>query len=210
MSVKPGAGAVSQADASAVASFAKQAGEMKPVEFVLHIIPDSMVGAFARGDVLQVLLVAILFGFALMFMGARGAGLRTLIDDVTKAMFGIINIVMLSAPFGAFGAMAYTIGVNGPKFFGNLFFLIATFYATSIIFVVVVLGAIAWFTGFSIFRFLAYIKDELLIVLGTSFVGKRVAAIDGEAGATRLLEAGGRDWWCRPDTRSISTAPTST
>ncbi|MGO4872388.1 MAG: C4-dicarboxylate transporter DctA [Roseiarcus sp.] len=165
---KPGAGAVSQADASAVASFAKQAGEMKPVEFVLHIIPDSMVGAFARGDVLQVLLVAILFGFALMFMGARGAGLRTLIDDVTKAMFGIINIVMLSAPFGAFGAMAYTIGVNGPKFFGNLFFLIATFYATSIIFVVVVLGAIAWFTGFSIFRFLSFIKAELLIVLGTS------------------------------------------
>jgi aerobic C4-dicarboxylate transport protein len=164
----PGAGAAGQADAAAVASFAKQAGEMKPVDFVLHIIPDSVVGAFARGDVLQVLLFAILFGFALMLMGARGAALRGLVDEVAKAMFGIINIIMRAAPFGAFGAMAYTIGVNGPKFFGNLFFLIAMFYATAIIFVVVVLGAIAWFSGFSIFRFLAFIKAELLIVLGTS------------------------------------------
>ena len=164
----PGAGAAGQADAAAVASFAKQAGEMKPVDFVLHIIPDSVVGAFARGDVLQVLLFAILFGFALMLMGARGDALRVLVDDVAKAMFGIINIIMRAAPFGAFGAMAYTIGVNGPKFFGNLFFLIAMFYATAIIFVVVVLGAIAWFSGFSIFRFLAFIKAELLIVLGTS------------------------------------------
>jgi aerobic C4-dicarboxylate transport protein len=165
---KPGAGAAGQADAAAVATFAKQASETKPVDFVLHIIPDSAVGAFARGDVLQVLLFAILFGFALMLMGARGAALRSLVDDVAKAMFGIINIIMRAAPFGAFGAMAYTIGVNGPKFFGNLFFLIATFYVTSIIFVVVVLGAIAWFTGFSIFRFLSFIKAELLIVLGTS------------------------------------------
>jgi aerobic C4-dicarboxylate transport protein len=165
---KPGAGAAGQADAAAIAGFAKQAGEMKPVDFVLHIIPDSAVGAFARGDVLQVLLFAILFGFALMLMGARGEALRGLVDDVAKAMFGIINIIMRAAPFGAFGAMAYTIGVNGPKFFGNLFFLIAMFYATAIIFVVVVLGAIAWFSGFSIFRFLAFIKAELLIVLGTS------------------------------------------
>jgi len=166
--VKPGAGAATQSDAAAVASFAKQASEMKPVDFVLHIIPDSVVGAFARGDVLQVLLVAILFGFALMAMGARGDGLRSLIDDVAKAMFGIIAIIMRAAPLGAFGAMAYTIAVNGPKFFGSLFLLIATFYATSIIFIVFVLGAIAWLTGFSIFRYLAFIKDELLIVLGTS------------------------------------------
>jgi len=165
---KPGAGAASNTDAAAVAGFAKQASEMKPVDFVLHIIPDSVVGGFARGDVLQVLLFAILFGFALMFMGARGDGLRTLIDDTAKAMFGVINIVMRAAPLGAFGAMAYTIAVNGPKFFGSLFALIATFYATSIIFVVVVLGAIAWFTGFSIFRYLSFIKAELLVVLGTS------------------------------------------
>jgi aerobic C4-dicarboxylate transport protein len=166
--VRPGAGANGQPDANAVAGFAKQASEMKPVDFVLHIIPDSVVGAFARGDVLQVLLFAILFGFALMFLGQRGDGLRSLIDDLAKAMFGVINIIMRAAPIGAFGAMAYTIGVNGPKFFGNLFFLIATFYATSIIFVVIVLGIIARLVGFNIFRYLAFIKDELLIVLGTS------------------------------------------
>jgi aerobic C4-dicarboxylate transport protein len=165
---RPGAGAAGRPDDAAVASFAKQAAEMKPVDFVLHIIPDSVVGAFARGDVLQVLLFAILFGFALMLMGARGEALRGLVDDVGKAMFAIIAIIMRAAPFGAFGAMAYTIGVNGPKFFGNLFFLIATFYVTAILFVVVVLGAIAWFAGFNIFRFLAFIKAELLVVLGTS------------------------------------------
>jgi aerobic C4-dicarboxylate transport protein len=166
--VRPGAGANGTPDANAVAGYAKQAAEMKPVDFVLHIIPDSVVGAFARGDVLQVLLFAILFGFALMFLGQRGDALRSLIDDLAKAMFGVINIVMRAAPIGAFGAMAYTIGVNGPKFFGNLFFLIATFYATSIIFVVIVLGIIARLVGFNIFRYLSFIKDELLIVLGTS------------------------------------------
>jgi aerobic C4-dicarboxylate transport protein len=166
--VRPGAGANGTPDANAVAGYAKQAAEMKPVDFVLHIIPDSVVGAFARGDVLQVLLFAILFGFALMFLGQRGDALRSLIDDLAKAMFGVINIVMRAAPIGAFGAMAYTIGVNGPKFFGNLFFLIATFYATSLIFVVIVLGIIARLVGFNIFRYLSFIKDELLIVLGTS------------------------------------------
>src|ERR1700722_10150752 len=166
--VRPGAGANGTPDANAVAGYAKQAAEMKPVDFVLHIIHDSVVGAFARGDVLQVLLFAILFGFALMFLGQRGDALRSLIDDLARAMFGVINIVMRAAPIGAFGAMAYTIGVNGPKFFGNLFFLIATFYATSIIFVVIVLGIIARLVGFNIFRYLSFIKDELLIVLGTS------------------------------------------
>jgi O-antigen ligase len=95
---------------------------------------------------------AILFGFALVLMGARGEALRGLVDDVAKAMFGIINIVMRAAPIGAFGALAYTIGVNGPKFFGNLFFLIAMFYATAIIFVVVVLGLFALFAGRSVYR----------------------------------------------------------
>ncbi len=166
--VRPGAGAHGQADATAVATYAKQASEIRPVDFVLHIIPDSVVGAFARGDVLQVLLFAILFAFSLMFMGRRADGLLSLIDDLAKAMFGVIAIIMRAAPLGAFGAMAYTIGVNGPAFFGNLFLLIATFYATALLFVVLVLGTIAWFVGFNIFRFLGYIKDELLIVLGTS------------------------------------------
>ncbi|PVE23520.1 dicarboxylate/amino acid:cation symporter [Microvirga sp. KLBC 81] len=166
--VKPGAGFSGTPDAGAVAGYAKQAAEQKPVDFVLHIIPDSVVGAFAAGDILQVLLFAILFGFALLVLGDRGATLRSTIDDVAHAMFGVIAIVMKAAPIGAFGAMAYTIGRYGPSALGSLFGLIATFYATAALFVFVVLGLITRIAGFSIFKFLAYIKDELLIVLGTS------------------------------------------
>ncbi|KLK92206.1 sodium:dicarboxylate symporter [Microvirga vignae] len=166
--VKPGAGFSGTPDPAAVAGYAKQAAEQKPVDFVLHIIPDSVVGAFAAGDILQVLLFAILFGFALLVLGDRGATLRSTIDDVAHAMFGVIAIVMKAAPIGAFGAMAYTIGRYGPSALGSLFGLIATFYATAALFVFVVLGLIARIAGFSIFKFLGYIKDELLIVLGTS------------------------------------------
>ncbi len=155
-------------DAASVAGFARQAHEMKSVDFILHIIPDAVVGGFAQGEILQVLLVAILFGFSLMAMGTRGQALRTGIDDLAHVFFGIIGIVMKAAPFGAFGAMAYTVGKFGPAALGNLFELILTFYATAAIFVVVVLGTIARVVGFSIFRFMAYIRDELLIVLGTS------------------------------------------
>lgn len=166
--VQPGQGAQGTPDPAAVANYAKQAVDMKPVDFVLHIIPDSAIGAFARGDVLQVLFFAILFGFALMALGERGRTVRLFIDEAAEAVFGIINIIMYAAPFGAFGAMAYTIAVNGPKFFGNLLFLIGTFYFTSLFFILVILGAIAAYMGINIFRYLAYIKDELLIVLGTS------------------------------------------
>ena len=164
----PGAGFSGKTDASAVAGFAKQASEMKSVDFVLHIIPDSAVGGFAAGDILQVLLFSVLFGFALMGLGERGHTLRSTIDDFAHAIFGIIAIVVKAAPIGAFGAMAYTVGRFGPQALGNLAGLIATFYLTSIIFVVVVLGTIARIAGFSIFKFVSYIKDELLIVLGTS------------------------------------------
>jgi aerobic C4-dicarboxylate transport protein len=164
----PGTGFSGQSNAAAVAGFAKQAGEMKSVDFVLHIIPDSAIGAFAAGDILQVLLFAVLFGFALMALGERGNTLRSLIDDVAHTVFGIIAIVVKAAPIGAFGAMAYTIGRYGPTALGNLAGLIATFYLTSIVFVVVVLGIIARIAGFSIFKYISYIKDELLIVLGTS------------------------------------------
>jgi aerobic C4-dicarboxylate transport protein len=164
----PGAGFSGKTDAAAVAGFAKQATEMKSVDFVLHIIPDSAVGAFAAGDILQVLLFSVLFGFALMALGERGHALRSVIDDFAHTVFGIIAIVVKAAPIGAFGAMAYTIGRYGPTALGNLAGLIATFYLTSILFVVVVLGTIARIAGFSIFKFLNYIKDELLIVLGTS------------------------------------------
>jgi aerobic C4-dicarboxylate transport protein len=166
--LRPGAGFQGQSNAAAVAGYAKQASEMKSVDFVLHVIPDTVVGAFAQGEILQVLLFAILFGFALMALGERGHTVRALIDDVAHAIFGVIAIIVKVAPIGAFGAMAYTIGRYGPQALGNLAGLIATFYLTSFIFVVVVLGIIARIAGFSIFRFLRYIKDELLIVLGTS------------------------------------------
>src|SRR5579872_7337036 len=163
-----GHGLAAKPDAAAVANYVKEAAAHKSVDFVLNIIPDSVVGALARGDILQVLLFAILFGFSLMAMGSSADRLRTLIDDTAHAVFGVIGIVMKAAPFGAFGAMAFTIGKYGPTALGNLIGLIALFYATAGLFVVIVLGLIARFVGFSIFKFIAYIKDELLIVLGTS------------------------------------------
>ncbi len=166
--IQIGHGLGAKPDAAAVATYVKQAAEQKSVDFVLNIIPDSAVGGLARGDILQVLLFAILFGFSLMAMGERANRLRDLIDDTAHAVFGVIGIVMKAAPLGAFGAMAYTVGKFGPAALGNLVGLIALFYATAGLFVVLVLGLIARFVGFNIFRFIAYIKDELLIVLGTS------------------------------------------
>jgi aerobic C4-dicarboxylate transport protein len=166
--IQIGHGLAAKPDAAAVATYVKQAAEQKSVDFVLNIIPDSVVGALARGDILQVLLFAILFGFALMAMGERANRLRDIIDDTAHAVFGVIGIVMKAAPFGAFGAMAFTIGKYGPDALKNLFGLIVLFYATAGLFVVVVLGVIARLIGFNIFKFIGYIKDELLIVLGTS------------------------------------------
>ena len=167
--VKPGAGfGNAAANAQAVAGYAKQAEAQKSVDFVLHIIPDTVVGAFAQGEILQVLLFSVLFGFAIMGLGERGHTIRSFIDDAAHAVFGVISIVMRAAPIGAFGAMAFTIGKFGTGAILNLMGLIATFYLTAALFVLVVLGVIARIAGFSIFKFLAYIKDELLIVLGTS------------------------------------------
>ena len=171
--------------AAQVKCYADTAGQMKPVDYILHIIPDSVVGAFVSspegglckpggtpvfqiGDVLQVLFFAVLFGFALMKLGERGAAIRSLVDQLMHAMFGVIGIIMKAAPLGAFGAMAFTIGKYGPSALGNLLNLILTFYASAALFVLLVLGAIAGVAGFSILRFIRYIKDELLIVLGTS------------------------------------------
>ncbi|HYB54947.1 MAG TPA: dicarboxylate/amino acid:cation symporter [Alphaproteobacteria bacterium] len=166
--VRPGDGFGGKANAAAVAGFAKQASETKTVDFVLNIIPDSVVGALARGDILQTLLFAILFGFALMALGERGRPVRTLVDQVAHVVFGIIAIVMKVAPLGAFGAMAYTVGKFGTGAIVNLLGLIGTFYLTAILFVFIVLGAIARFVGFNIFKYIAYIREELLVVLGTS------------------------------------------
>jgi aerobic C4-dicarboxylate transport protein len=166
--VQPGAGFGGKADPAAVANFAQQAGQMKSVDFVMNIIPDTVVGAFSKGDILQVLLFAVLFGFSLLALGERGAAVRSFIDDIAHAVFGVIAIILKVAPLGAFGAMAYTIGFYGPRAIGNLTFLIGTFYLTCILFVLIVLGIVARVAGFSILRFINYIKAELLIVLGAS------------------------------------------
>src|SRR5258706_642575 len=167
--VRPGAGfGNAAANAQAVAGFAKQAEAQKSVDFILHIIPDTVVGAFATGEILQVLFFSILFGFAIMGLGGRGHTLGSFIEDEAHGVFGVIAIVSKAAPLGAFGAMAFTIGKFGTGAILNLIGLIATFYVTAALFVFVILGIIARMVGFSIFKFLAYIKDELLIVLGTS------------------------------------------
>ena len=165
---KPGASFSGSGDAGAVADYTARAAHESAVGFILDIIPDSVVGAFARGDILQVLLFAVLFGFALMALGDRGRTVRTLVDDLGHAFFGVIAVIMKAAPAGAFGAMAYTIGKYGPQALGNLAGLILTFYATSAIFIVVVLGIVARAAGFRILKFIGYIRDEILVVLGTS------------------------------------------
>ncbi|PWB83107.1 MAG: dicarboxylate/amino acid:cation symporter, partial [Methylocystaceae bacterium] len=166
--VRPGAGFSGKADPAAIAKYTEQAARQSSVDFVLNIIPDSVFGAFAKGDILQVLLFAVLFGFALMALGERGRTIRSFVDDAGHAIFGVIAIVMKAAPLGAFGAMAFTVGKYGSQSLVSLAWLIGSFYLTAILFVVGVLGMIAWAAGFNILRFLAYIKDELLIVLGTS------------------------------------------
>jgi len=155
-------------DAKAVADYAGQAKAQSVTDFLLHIIPNTVVDAFAKGDILEVLLVAILFGFALSAMGPRCKPLVDLFDALSVAVFGVVNILMKFAPLGAFGAMAFTVGKYGIASLGPLAKLIGTFWFTSILFVLVVLGAIAWVAGFDIIRFLLYIKEEILLVLATS------------------------------------------
>ena len=169
--VQPGAGLnVNPAtlDTSKVASYVTQAHETTVTGFVLNIIPDTLLSAFTSGEILQVLLVAILFGIALAMMGERGERLLGALRTLTAVVFRIVRILMYAAPIGAFGAMAFTIGQYGIGTLTNLAELIVTFYATALLFVLVVLGAVAWLAGFSIFALIRYIKDELLLVLGTS------------------------------------------
>jgi aerobic C4-dicarboxylate transport protein len=155
-------------DPKAVATYVTRAKEEGIVSHLLGIIPDTFIGAFAKGDLLQVLLVSILTGFAISRMGALGERVAYAIDVMAKVFFGVIGIIVRAAPIGAFGAMAFTVGAFGLASLWNLVELIATFYLTAALFVLVVLGTIARLAGFSILRFIAYIKDELLIVLGTS------------------------------------------
>lgn len=155
-------------DASAVADYTSRAQDQSMIDFLMNIIPTTVVSAFASGDVLQVLFFAILFGFALSAMGSYGDGIRNGIDSISHVIFKILSIIMHLAPIGAFGAMAFTIGRYGLGALIPLLQLIAGFYITALLFVLVVLGIIARMVGFSIIKFIAYIKEELLIVLGTS------------------------------------------
>jgi aerobic C4-dicarboxylate transport protein len=155
-------------DSKAVANYAGAAKAQSVTDFVMHIIPTTVVDAFARGDILQVVLVAILFGFALSAMGRRCKPLLEVFEALTQAVFGVINILMKFAPIGAFGAMAFTIGAYGIASLGPLVKLIATFWITCILFVLIVMGGIAWVAGFSIIKYLIYIKEEIVLTLATS------------------------------------------
>ena len=155
-------------DVKAVAAYTSGAQHLTAVDFLMNVIPVTVVDAFAKGEILQVLFFSILFGLALLYFGERGRGVVGLIDEVTHVLFGIVAIIMRAAPIGAFGAMAFTIGQYGIGTLFSLGKLMAGFYATCLLFVFVVLGAIAAWTGFSILKLISYLKEELLIVLGTS------------------------------------------
>jgi aerobic C4-dicarboxylate transport protein len=168
---QPGAGInadLKTIDPRSIQIYTTKAGQQSTVEFFLNIIPSTIVGAFAEGEILQVLFFAILFAFALSLMGEHAKPVTAFIDIVSHALFGIVGMIMKVAPLGAFGAMAFTIGKYGIGTLLSLGKLMAGFYATCLIFIFVVLGTVAYFAGFSIFKFIKYIKEELLIVLGTS------------------------------------------
>lgn len=166
--VKPGNGFADEGNEAAIDKYREKAAEHSPQDFLLHIIPTTMLSGFAEGEILQVLFVAVLFGFALMKQGDRARSVHQLVEEASHVMFGIIAIVMKAAPIGAFGAMAFTVGKYGVGTLGNLIGLVATFYLTAVAFVVLVLGAVAAIARFNIFRFLFYIRGELLLVVATS------------------------------------------
>ena len=155
-------------DAHAVVEYAGQAKAQSIAEFLMHIIPTTIVDAFAKGDILQVVLVSLLFGSAMSAAGSYATPLVDLLESLGKVVFRMVDIVMRFAPIGAFGAMAFTIGKYGVSSLGPLVRLVAAFWATSILFVVVVFGTVSWIAGFSLLRFLAHIKEEILLVLATS------------------------------------------
>ena len=162
--VQPGSGVTTAIDATKVPKEPLKS----TTEFLLDVIPDTFVGALARGELLPVLVLAILFGFALHKLGERGKPVLALVDDVGHVVFGIVGIVMKAAPLGALGAMAHTIGAYGVGTLASLGALMACFYGTCLLFIFGVLGLVARAVGFSIVRYLRYIADELLVVLATS------------------------------------------
>ena len=169
--VRPGVGINADPatlDAKAVAAYTTNAQHLSTVDFLLNIIPSTIVDAFAKGEILQVLLFSVLFGLALLHVGEKGRTLIRFLEEVTHVLFGVVGIIMRVAPIGAFGAMAFTIGQYGIGTLFSLGKLMACFYLTCFLFIVVVLGGIAAWSGFSLFKFIRYIKEEILIALGTS------------------------------------------
>lgn len=169
--LQPGAGFnadPSKLDAKAIAQYAGAAQQQNVPDFLLGIIPNTFVDAFAKGDILPVVFVSVLFGYALTVLGERGRPVKDAIDSLTGVVFAVVNLLMRLAPLGAFGAMAFTVGRYGIRSLGPLLELVGVFYLTSIIFVVGILGAICAAAGFSVFKLLNYIKAEILLTLGTS------------------------------------------
>ena len=169
--LKPGAGFnidVSTLDPSISKAYAEKAHAMSLADFLLNIIPRTFLEAFVSGDLLQVLLISILAAFSIAAMGERGRVYLQVVEHLGGLFFGVMGIIVKAAPIGAFGAMGFTIGSYGLGALNKLLALMAGFYLTAGLFVIIVLGSIAWGSGFSIFRFLAYIKEEMLLVLGTS------------------------------------------
>ena len=191
--VQPGSGMnvdVSQLDAKAVETYAKAAEQQSITDFLLNVIPSTIVDAFAKGDILQVLLFSVLFGFALHGVGERARPVFDFVDRFSAVLFRIVGMIMRLAPIGAFGAMAFTIGQYGLASLASLGKLMACFYATCLFFIFFVLGAIAKAHGFSIARFIRYIREELFIVLGTSSsesVLPRMMAKMEQAGAEKQV-----------------------
>ncbi|MGJ4856085.1 dicarboxylate/amino acid:cation symporter [Labrys sp. KB_33_2] len=169
--VQPGAGLninPATLDPKAVADYAAKAHDQTITGFLMNIIPNNPISALAGGDVLQVLFFSVVFGIALAQIGSAAEPLMVVLNSVSRGMFRLVAILMKAAPIGAFGAMAFTIGAYGIGSVANLLMLIGTFYLTSLLFVLVVLGTVAWYNGFSILALIRYIKEELLLVLGTS------------------------------------------
>jgi len=169
--VRPGSGLnidPATLDAASVSKYSDQAHETTIVGFLMAIIPDTVVSAFSEGNILQVLFVSVLFGLALAMIGETGKPVLNFLESISHAFFKLVAILMKAAPIGAFGAFAFTIGKYGIGSIANLAALVATFYVTAAVFVVGVLGLVAWFNGFSILKLIKYLKEELLLVLGTS------------------------------------------
>lgn len=186
--VKPGAGlnidpATLKTDK--VAQYVEKAHDSSIVSFLMDIIPQTAVSPLTTGNILQVLFVAILFGVSLATIGDKARPITNFLQELSAPVFKMVAILMKAAPIGAFGAMAFTIGKYGISSISNLIFLVATFYLTSILFVLIVLGAVARYNGFSIIKLIKYIKDELWLVLGTS---------SSEAALPTLMQKNGTSW----------------